>query len=172
MRVEIAKQMKEGELNTLYFKDIKFFNDKEKEAFIDFIEKVKQNSELAGKNKPSWKDDSWNDILGTTRYEKLNCWHYHSGPSYDKKKYVVKVKGLALNLDGDTSAEVIHYLKIEENTIFIQVFSPKHEPFPKVNDTPNPILDRTSEQEIVELSEVEKKVAKFEKILSEMDETN
>lgn len=156
MEVRIAKQMtpQNGELNNQYFKDTQFLNTKEQEALLDFIEKVTQNSKLSGKNKPSWQDDYGNEIFGTTRYKKLECWHYHSGPSYHRKKYPVEYDRLKLNLDGDTSSEVIHYQKVDMDTIFIQAFSPKHEPFPSVNSLPNPILERTFEQKIADLEKI------------------
>lgn len=164
MIVEIAEPMKaeNGKLNTPFFKDTKFLKSKEKEALIDFIYKVAGDHELSGKNKPSWQDDFGNELSGAEEYKKLNCWHYHSGPSYHKKKYPVAMKKLEFNPNGDTSLEVIHYQKIDGNTIFIQVFSPKHEPFPTVHTTPNPILDRIFEQKFAELGQ----------ILSDIDKTN
>lgn len=160
MEVKIAKQMtaSHGELNTQYFKDAQFLNKKEQEALLDFIDKVRFDFELSGKNKPSWKDDEANEISGTERYRELNCWHYHSGPNYHRKKYPVALKGLEFNPNGDTSSEVIYYQKIDTDTIFIQAFSPKHEPFPSANSLPNPILDRTFIQKVAELEKILSKI--------------
>ncbi|OSI23164.1 hypothetical protein [Neisseria dumasiana] len=164
MKVEIAKQMtpKNGQWNSQFFKDAQFLDRQESEALIDFIEKVTRDVELVGKNKPSWQDDFGKDLLGATRYQILNCWHYHSGPRYRRMKFPVNTKKLAFNPNGDTSPEVIHYQKIDENTIFVQAFSPQHEPFPTANYSPNPILDRTFEQ----------KIAALEQVLSEMDQVD
>ncbi len=155
MRVQIAKQMTpdNGELNNCLFKDKQFLNAKESDSLIDFIYKVTHNFELIGKNKPSWQDDEGNELSGAIKYKTLNCWHYHSGPSYSKKRFPAKTIKLAFNPNGDTSSEVIHYQKIDINTIFVQAFSPKHEPFPDASYSPNPILDRTFEQKIAALEQ-------------------
>ncbi len=164
MKVQIAEQMKKynnGELNNLFFKDLQFLNAKEREAFCDFIEHVSKDINLRGKNKPSWQDDFGKELSSAIRYKTLNCWHYHSGPSYCRKKCSTPVPTIKLefNPNGDTSSEVIHYQKVGEDTIFVQAFSPKHEPFPTASNSPNPILDRAFEQ----------KIAALKQIISDMD---
>lgn len=46
---------------------------------------------------------------------------------------------LSLNLSGLTSAEVIHYQKMDDGTVFVVGFSPKHQPFPAF-DNNNPLF--------------------------------
>lgn len=143
MKIQIAKEMCKGEgvLNSNQFCDSDFLNENQIKSFTQFIKRVLANQNLTGKNKPSWKNDNGQDIPNTSQYQQNNCWHYHSGPSYDPKfKMKAFTQNLEFNPDGDVSAEVIHYKKINRDTIFISVFSPKHIPFPCVNTHENPIL--------------------------------
>lgn len=169
MKVEVAIQMdskqKKGELNNKWFKDTQFMNLREQEALIDFIDKVIHHQKLNGKNKPSWQNDFGNEIPNTTLYKQLNCWHYHSGPNYRRKKNIVDTIDLAFNPNGDTSAEVIHYQKKGQDVIFIQAFSPQHEPFPDIQIMPNPILQRKYQT-------IEQKMDAIDAIINEIEESD
>lgn len=51
-----------------------------------------------------------------------------------------------MNVAGLTSAEVIHYQKLNDGTVFVVGFSPTHEPFPK-SDAPhyNPLFTESDD---------------------------
>ncbi|MFL7664044.1 hypothetical protein [Escherichia coli] len=53
---------------------------------------------------------------------------------------------LGMNVAGLTSAEVIHYQKLNDGTVFVVGFSPTHEPFPK-SDAPhyNPLFTESDD---------------------------
>lgn len=142
MKVELSKQFKEGRLNTPFFKDIQEMSDDELKLIFDFMKDVEQGKSLRGKNKPSWQDDNLDDIINTQTYQQNNIWHYHCGPYPQSSKYNA-MSGLKLNLNGETSGAVIHYQKITDDHIIIIAFSPKHEPFPREWESPNPLIERT-----------------------------
>lgn len=141
-RVELSEKFKEGCLNTPFFKDIPAMTDEELALLFQFMQDISAEKPLRGKNKPSWLDDRLDKIPHTETYQQCNIWHYHCGP-YPESKKLNPMKNLKLNLNGETSASVIHYQKISETHIFIVAFSPSHEPFPKEADYPNPIIERT-----------------------------
>ncbi|WP_439291241.1 hypothetical protein [Lonepinella koalarum] len=142
MIVDIAKEFKFGNFNTSAFKDIPFMTDEELALVFQFMQDVEDNKPLRGKNKPSWQDSELNDLPYTNRYRANNLWHYHCG-GYPPSKNFHPTIGLKLNLFGETSDAVIHYQKVAEDHIFIVGYSPKHNPFPKETDEPNPLLTRT-----------------------------
>ncbi|WP_032092070.1 hypothetical protein [Necropsobacter rosorum] len=142
MKVELSKQFKEGRLNTPFFKDIQVMTDDELKLIFDFMQAVEQGKPLRGKNKPSWIDDNLNKIIHTELYQENNIWHYHCGPYNATSTKYHAVSRLKLNLEGETSGPIIHYQKISDDHILIIAFSPKHEPFPREWDVPNPLIDR------------------------------
>ncbi|MGF7432097.1 hypothetical protein [Pasteurella bettyae] len=145
IKIELSEQFKKGRLNTSFFKDIQTMIDEDSNEelalIFNFMQDIANQKLLRGKNKPSWLNDNLETIPNTEFYETHNIWHYHCGPYAESAKFNAMSK-LKLNLNGETSSAVIHYQKITDNHIFILAYSPKHEPFPKERDIPNPLLER------------------------------
>ncbi|MFZ7173999.1 hypothetical protein ACLSYX_04095 [[Pasteurella] aerogenes] len=140
--IQLSKSFQKGSLNTLFFKDIPFMTDDELRLLFDFMQQVSSKKRLRGKNKPSWQDDNLDIIPGTDKYQQNNIWHYHCGPYADTA--ILNLMGeLKLNLNGETSGPVIHYQKVTDNHILILAFSPLHEPFPREQDSSNPLIERS-----------------------------
>ncbi|EHB5526839.1 hypothetical protein JX085_000929 [Vibrio cholerae] len=143
IRVNLADAFTTGDLDSYNFKDLNYLSDEQEKALASFIDSVEAGNPLVGKNKPSWLNDDLVVLPYTSSYQELNYWHYHCGPSYSGTKVKNLTFDLALNLDGMTSAEVIHYTKEEDGSITIVAFSPEHVPFPSSDDPmqPNPLFD-------------------------------
>lgn len=145
IKVDVSTEFKEGLLDEPFFKDIQTMlnqkSDDELALIFNFMRDVAAGKPLRGKNKPSWIDDDLNTIPNTEFYETNNIWHYHCGP-YANIAKLSCMGNLKLNLNGETSAAVIHYQKITEQHILILAYSPQHQPFPKETDKPNPLLNR------------------------------
>lgn len=146
IQVELSESFKKGRSNTLFFKDIQAMieqNSNEELALIlQFMKDVSEGRLLRGKNKPSWQNDNLQDLPNSEFYKRKNIWHYHCGP-YPESKKLNQMSPLKINLNGETSGAVIHYQKITENHILIIGYSPRHNPFPRENTIPNPLLQRT-----------------------------
>lgn len=143
IRVNLDDAFTTGDLDSYNFKDLNYLSDEQEGALALFIDSVEAGDPLTGKNKPSWLDDDLEEIPYTSTYQELNYWHYHCGPSYSDTKVKNLTFELALNLDGVTSAEVIHYIKEEDGSITVVAFAPEHVPFPP-SDHPtqsNPLFD-------------------------------
>ena len=143
IRVNLADAFTIGDLDSYNFKDLNYLSDKQEGALALFIDSVEAGNPLTGKNKPSWLNDALEELPYTSTYQVLNYWHYHCGPSYSNTKVKNLTFDLALNLDGVTSSEVIHYTKENDGSITIVAFSPEHIPFPP-SDHPaqlNPLFD-------------------------------
>lgn len=133
----------DGSTKTDFFVDFKHLNDVQIQSISTFVAKVSNNEPLPGKNKPSWLDDNLQKLPHTDNYEDNNFWHYHCGPNFNTGKSFSMTFNLTTNLNGATSAEVIHYVKVTDDEIQIVGFSPKHQPFPssdKLEDD-NPLFD-------------------------------
>jgi hypothetical protein len=111
----------------------------QRKALAVFIGKVTREEPLPGKNKPSWLSDDQRKLPFTDSYEEGNYWHYHCGPYSDNTKLSSMSYNLSINLNGLTSSEIIHYQKIDDGTVFVVGFSPKHQPFP-CSDVGNPLF--------------------------------
>ncbi|PTO72792.1 hypothetical protein [Vibrio splendidus] len=143
IRVNLADAFTTGDLDSYNFKDLNYLSDGQEKALSEFIDSVEAGDPLTGKNKPSWLNDDLEEIPHTSTYQDLNYWHYHCGPNYSDAKVKNLTFDLSLNLDGVTSAEVIHYAKEDDGSITIVAFSPEHVPFP-LSDHPtesNPLFD-------------------------------
>jgi len=143
---ELHTAFQGGALNDDEFVDLPALSkeDKFRELYADFIKflgAISRNEPLCGKNKPSWTDDQGNVIDGTCAYQEGNYWHYHLGPYSDKQAVKAMTYNLSENISGLTSSAVVHYQKINNNSILIVGVSPTHLPFPK-SDHPhkNPLF--------------------------------
>lgn len=141
MIIDLSEEFRKGRLNTPFFKDIPKMNENELKILFQFMQDVATEKPLRGKNKPSWLNDNLNTLPNTEIYKQYNIWHYHCGP-YPQSNKLNRMSCLKINLNGETSNAVIHYQKISDNHIFILAYSPQHQPFPKENDIPNPLLQR------------------------------
>lgn len=138
--IHISDDFKLGKTNNRKFIDLPFLNPAQIELLLNFVEDVANNKALVGKNKPSWLSDNLNQIPDTEAYREYHFWHYHCGEFDPNAKIRSLTYQLKLNLDGLTSAAVIHYRKLTENKIVVVGFSPIHIPFPKENDPENPLF--------------------------------
>ncbi len=141
MIVLFSNAFETGNLNTDFFQDVPYLNDIQIELLLNFVECVEKGFPLKGRNKTSWQDRLGNEIPDTELYKQNNCWHYHCGP-YNQDLPDYYTVNLELNLSGLTSSAVLHYQKLDEHTIFLLAYSPKHIPFPKSSDIGNPVLGR------------------------------
>lgn len=137
--VRLDEPFQNGSLNDSFFVDLPNMNDIQVATLSDFISKTTSGLPLPGKNKPSHLDDSLNKIPGTDSYESGNYWHYHCGPSYSPSTKFALTYNLQMNLNGSPSAEVIHYIK-EDDDINIVGYSPRHIPFPLSDSIDNPLF--------------------------------
>lgn len=146
--VRLDPPFQTGALNEDFFIDLPHMNDEQKKALAKFIEKTTNGDPLPGKNKPSHLDDNLGKIPQTDLYEEGNYWHYHCGPSYSNPTNPSLTFNLGINLNGATSAEVIHYIKSKENEddITIVAYSPKHTPFPNSDSEDNPLFCDADEE--------------------------
>ncbi|WGE47219.1 hypothetical protein [Actinobacillus equuli] len=140
MKVDISSHFKSGNLQTPYFVDLPFLNDETKRLIADFIADVIEGKPLEGINKPSWVNRNYDELETAGEYKTYNCWHYHIGPHIGKTTSLQIP--LKLNLSGSASSAILHYQKISEDHICILAYSPKHIPFPRFNQTNNPIMNR------------------------------
>lgn len=138
--VLISDEFKLGKTNNTKFVDFPFLNEVQFELLLDFVEYVSNGKALLGKNKPSWLDDNLDIIPDTESYQAFNFWHYHCGEFDPNVPIRALTYQLKLNLDGLTSAAVIHYRKLSETEIVIVGYSPIHVPFPKEDDPENPLF--------------------------------
>ncbi len=135
-KIGLAEDFSGGSVNTPEFVDLPYMQPVHVVALRDFISKVAKGEPLVGKNKPSWLDDNLNELSNTESYKANDYWHYHCGPSYSQGAVKSMTYNLGLNLDGLTSAEVIHYQKNGDGSVLVVGFSPNHVPFPR-SDSPH-----------------------------------
>lgn len=140
MIVEISPEFEFGKLNSRFFQDFPYFDDLQVELLLDFIQGVREDRLLVGKNKTSWQDNQGREIPHSELYKQGNCWHYHSGP-YASDVPNCYTYQLEWNVHGLTSSAVIHYQKISADEIFLLAYSPNHIPFPKAFPS-NPLFAR------------------------------
>lgn len=138
-KVVLANDFTHGALNEECFVDLPFMEEHHRQALATFIGRVTREEPLPGKNKPSWLNDDQEKLPDTDAYQDGNYWHYHCGPYNDTTRLKSMTYNLSLNLSGLTSAEVIHYQKMDDGTVFVVGFSPKHQPFP-ASDNNNPLF--------------------------------
>ncbi len=138
--VRLDVPFQKGTLNEEFFVDLPQMDQTQRGALAKFIQNVTNGAPLPGKNKPSHLNDNLDKIPGTNSYEDGNYWHYHCGPEYGNPSNFAMTFDLGLNLNGSTSAEVIHYIKEEPDSIVIVGYSPKHTPFPNSDDGNNPLF--------------------------------
>jgi len=136
-KIKLAEGFQNGGANDDSFVDLPHMKPEHLDALATFIGKVVKQEPLVGKNKQSWLNDSYKKIPLTDAYEEGNYWHYHCGPSYSNAPMKSMTYNLNVNLNGITSAEIIHYQKIDDGTVFIVGFSPNHLPFPNSDDPSN-----------------------------------
>lgn len=136
-KIKIAEDFQNGSANDDFFIDMPYMQEGQLKALAAFIGGVMRRESLPGKNKPSWVDDSYQKIPMTDGYEQGEYWHYHCGPSYANSPLKSATYNLNTNFNGVTSSEIIHYQKMEDGTVFIVGFSPKHLPFPNSDDPNN-----------------------------------
>lgn len=141
IKVTLSDAFKFGTVNNPKFIDMPFLNELQRKLLIDFVEAVSNDKALMGKNKPSWLDDNLDEIPHTENYQSNRFWHYHCGEFHPNAKIRSLTYQLKLNLDGLTSAAIIHYRKISPNEITIVGFSPVHIPFPYEDDPDNPLFN-------------------------------
>lgn len=134
-KVDFSPSFLNGFLNNSEFIDFQHLNQKQLKSVTEFMYKVREGSPLPGKNKPSWLNDNLSHIPHTQSFEDSNYWHYHCGPDYSTSTNISLTINLQMNLNGATSAEIIHYQKIDDDTIIVVGFSPQHNPFKK-SDSP------------------------------------
>lgn len=141
-KIWLAEDFSGGNVNTSEFVDLPYMQQGHVVALRDFISKVTKGEPLVGKNKPSWLDDNLDEICHTESYKDNDYWHYHCGPSYSQSAVRSMTYDLGLNLDGLTSAEVIHYQKNSDGSVLVVGFSPNHIPFPPSDapDYENPLF--------------------------------
>ena len=145
-KFELHSAFRDGKLNEKYFVDLPYLKEEQRRALASFLGAITREEPLPGKNKPSWLDDNSIKISGTDAYEDGNYWHYHCGPYPESVKLRSMTFNLGMNVAGLTSAEVIHYQKLNDGTVFVVGFSPTHEPFPK-SDAPhyNPLFTESDD---------------------------
>ncbi|WP_439242477.1 hypothetical protein [Lonepinella sp. BR2474] len=143
MIVHFSKLFESGDANTSEFQDFPYFDDIQVEMLADFIESVRLDAPLVGKNKTSWQDNQGKIIPETELYQQYNAWHYHSG-EYSESEPECYTYNLEWNVKGLKSSAVIHYQKITEQEIILLAYSPKHIPFPKIINSTNPLSTRFS----------------------------
>lgn len=130
-----------GTTQNQFFVDLQFLSREQAKALASFIHKVESGHPLPGKNKESWLDDHLNEIPGTEAYRDAQYWHYHCGPTTSDTKNFSMTFELRRNLNGVSSAEVIHYKKYDdEDEVVVLAFSPEHIPFPSTDDPLNPLF--------------------------------
>ena len=136
--VEMDEAFLGGSRDNQEFKDWPRLSAEERERVKRFIRAVLKEDLLPGRNKESWLDSTNTPIPGTEDYRRLNIWHYHCGPFAASATGAYFTHNLQRNLRGETSAAVIHYRKVDDDTIIILAFSPNHIPFPQLdlNETP------------------------------------
>jgi len=136
-KFEIHSAFLDGQLNEKYFVDFPHLSEEQKKLLAVFLGKLTREEPLLGKNKPSWLSDNETKIPNTDAYEEGNYWHYHCGPYAQN----IQVRTMTFNLDfnarGLTSDAVIHYQKMDDGTVLIVGFSPKHNPFPRSDEPHN-----------------------------------
>ena len=131
-----------GQNNGEYFVDLPFLDNNQLVDIAKFIKKVESGEALAGKNKESWLLDDLSEAKDSALYKDLCYWHYHVGPYSSQQSITSMTHGLGRNLNGLTSAAVIHYQKkIETKEVVIVGFSPKHIPFPSSDAGNNPLFE-------------------------------
>ena len=140
-KVRLDTPFEEGTLDEEFFIDLPKMDTEQKKALARFIKKTTSGESLPGKNKPSHLDDNLNKISGTDNYENGGYWHYHCGLNYSPSSQFSMTFDLGTNLNGSTSAEVIHYIKESNNEVLVVGFSPKHIPFPNSDWDYNPLFD-------------------------------
>lgn len=141
--VRLGEAFETGELNDPNsFIDFPNLDKQQTLAVIKFFEHVSAGYPLPGKNKPSWQDNNGNTLPNTQSYEQGNFWHYHCGPSYGQQAVKSMTFDLNINLNGQTSAEVLFYVKENDGSITIEGFCANHVPFPASDDPdkPNPLF--------------------------------
>ncbi|WP_146198436.1 hypothetical protein AABD69_17470 (plasmid) [Edwardsiella piscicida] len=148
-KFELHSAFQYGTLNEKHFVDLPYLNDEQRHALASFLGAITREEPLPGKNKPSWLDDNFTKISGTDAYEEGKYWHYHCGPYPNSFSIRNMTFNLGVNLDGVTSAEVIHYQKLNDGTVLVVGFSPTHEPFPKSDDPHyNPLFTESDDSDI------------------------
>lgn len=118
-----------------------------------FVIDVEDGKLLRGKNKPSWTDSDGLEISILIGYKSGGHWHYHIGP-HDPNSTADQCKIRDLNLNGETSAAVIHYRWYDPTTkgkLIILSFGPKHVKFPRNRELPNHLVSRGGLISIVKL---------------------
>lgn len=140
MKVDISSHFKNGTLYTPYFIDFPQLDQATKSLIADFVADVIEGKALEGINKPSWVNQNNDELETAKEYQDANCWHYHIGP-YSMRAKVLQTS-LKLNLNGSSSKAVLHYQKLSEEHICILAYSPKHIPFPRFEQSNNPIMSR------------------------------
>lgn len=139
-KFELHSAFQYGKLNEDFFVDLPNLTPQQQSALSAFLGGVVREEALPGKNTPSWLTDQDIKIPFTDAYEEGNYWHYHSGPYGD-----ARVRAMTFNLNynarGMTSDAVIHYQKLDDGTVLVVGFSPRHDPFPR-SDEPhhNPLF--------------------------------
>lgn len=78
--VQLSQDFISGTLDSDMFRDIPFMSDDELKCLYQFMKDVEANVPLAGKNKPSWKNDDKSEISNSGLYKEGKHWHYHCGP--------------------------------------------------------------------------------------------
>lgn len=116
-----------GDLNNGEWIDLPFMSDAQIQALSTFVSKVTNGDLLRGVNKPSY-DTARSQFQAF--WEEYGAWHYHCGPTMVKENAKCFSIDLNENHEGDTSEEVIHYSKLQDNSVVIFGFSPVHVPFP------------------------------------------
>lgn len=140
MKVNVSDYFRNGQTCNQKFIDMPFMSNAQKELLFAFMKAVKADDALMGKNKPSWLDDHLDEIPNTENYQANRFWHYHCGEFPPEAKIRSLTYQLKLNLDGLTSAAIIHYRKVSPDEITIVGFSPIHTPFPYEDDPDNPLF--------------------------------
>ncbi|OOF40845.1 hypothetical protein BKK47_02765 [Rodentibacter mrazii] len=141
MKVNFSEAFRSGTANNRQFVDMPFLSKAQKNLIFVFARDVMLDKALVGKNKPSWLDDNLDEIPNTENYQANHFWHYHCGEFDPGAKVRRLTYQLQLNLEGLTSAAVLHYRKVSQEEITIVGFSPIHIPFPKEDDPDNPLFD-------------------------------
>ncbi len=142
MKVNISADFRYGTNNNDEFKDLPYLNEEQRQFFTLFVESVANDKPLIGKNKTSWQDNQGKNIPETEFYQQHHFWHYHSRPYKTGETPECYTYNLEWNIKGLTSSAIIHYQKLSEQDITLLAYSPKHIPFPKIQDSNNPLLDR------------------------------
>ena len=134
-----------GDTRTQFFSDFLALTTEEFDLLFDFITKVKLGGYIEGKNKPSWIEDDGSEIksVALKSYKTCKLWHYHVGPY--KKIPFISGKIRDINLSGRKSAAIVHYKWFDagQTKLFIIAFSSEHKPYPKPNDSYNPLSMRS-----------------------------